>query len=96
MKRRGECLTCAFECESAPARFARVVRAGSSSPPGRLRNLLLHAIVQAFAGIAQMVESTFVATPSSFVAMVGVVDQRGQLHAPRWGVFSVWEGGRNG
>ena len=40
---------------------------------------LLHSIVQTFTGVAQMIESTFVATHSSFFAMVGVVDQLGQL-----------------
>jgi peroxin-13 len=36
---------------------------------------LLHSIVQTFGGFAQMLESTFMATHSSFFAMVGVVDQ---------------------
>ncbi|KAK0187085.1 Peroxin 13, N-terminal region-domain-containing protein [Armillaria mellea] len=36
---------------------------------------LLHSIVQTFTGVAQMLESTFMATHSSFFAMVGVVDQ---------------------
>ncbi|KIK54598.1 hypothetical protein GYMLUDRAFT_176869 [Collybiopsis luxurians FD-317 M1] len=40
---------------------------------------LLHSIVQTFSGVAQMLESTFMATHSSFFAMVGVVDQFGQL-----------------
>jgi peroxin-13 len=40
---------------------------------------LLHSIVQTFTGMAQMVESTFMATHSSFFAMVGVVDQFTQL-----------------
>lgn len=40
---------------------------------------LLHNIVQTFSGVAQMLESTFMATHSSFFAMVGVVDQFGQL-----------------
>lgn len=40
---------------------------------------LLHSIVQTFTGLAQMLESTFMATHSSFFAMVGVVDQVGQL-----------------
>ncbi|TFK23500.1 hypothetical protein FA15DRAFT_670425 [Coprinopsis marcescibilis] len=40
---------------------------------------LLHSIVQTFSGVAQMIESTFMATHSSFFAMVGVVDQFGQL-----------------
>lgn len=40
---------------------------------------LLHSIVQTFSGVAQMLESTFMATHSSFFAMVGVVDQFSQL-----------------
>ena len=40
---------------------------------------LLHSIVQTFTGVAQMLESTFMATHSSFFAMVGVVDQFSQL-----------------
>ncbi|KAI0088799.1 Peroxin 13, N-terminal region-domain-containing protein [Irpex rosettiformis] len=40
---------------------------------------LLQSIVQTFSGVAQMLESTFMATHSSFFAMVGVVDQFGQL-----------------
>ncbi|KAK7451049.1 Peroxisomal membrane protein PAS20 [Stygiomarasmius scandens] len=40
---------------------------------------LLHSIVQTFGGLAQMLESTFMATHSSFFAMVGVVDQFSQL-----------------
>ncbi|KZV80044.1 hypothetical protein EXIGLDRAFT_845920 [Exidia glandulosa HHB12029] len=40
---------------------------------------LLQAIVQTFGGFAQMLESTFMATHSSFFAMVGVADQLGQL-----------------
>ncbi|KAJ6590427.1 Peroxin 13, N-terminal region-domain-containing protein [Mycena vulgaris] len=40
---------------------------------------LLHSIVQTFSGVAQMLESTFMATHSSFFAMVGVADQIGHL-----------------
>lgn len=40
---------------------------------------LLQSIVQTFTGVAQMLESTFMATHSSFFAMIGVVDQFGQL-----------------
>ena len=40
---------------------------------------LLHSIVQTFTGMAQMLESTFMATHSSFFAMVGVADQFAQL-----------------
>lgn len=40
---------------------------------------LLHSIVQTFTGVAQMLESTFMATHSSFFAMVGVVEQFSHL-----------------
>lgn len=40
---------------------------------------LIHSIVQTFSGVAQMLESTFMATHSSFFAMVGVIDQFSQL-----------------
>jgi peroxin-13 len=40
---------------------------------------LLHSIVQTFTGVSQMLESTFMATHSSFFAMVGVIEQFGQL-----------------
>lgn len=40
---------------------------------------LLHSIVQTFTGLSQMLESTFMATHSSFFAMVGVVDQFAHL-----------------
>ena len=36
---------------------------------------LLHSIVQTFGGFAQMLDSTFLATHSSFFAIVGVIDQ---------------------
>ena len=36
---------------------------------------LLQSVVQTFGGFAQMLESTFMATHSSFFAMVGVIDQ---------------------
>jgi peroxin-13 len=40
---------------------------------------LLHSVVQTFAGLAQMLESTFMATHSSFFALAGVIDQFAQL-----------------
>ncbi|KAI0045252.1 hypothetical protein FA95DRAFT_1495751 [Auriscalpium vulgare] len=40
---------------------------------------LLHSVVQTFTGLAQMLESTFMATHSSFFALAGVVDQFAQL-----------------
>lgn len=40
---------------------------------------ILHSIVQTFTGLSQMLESTFMATHSSFFAMVGVVDQFSNL-----------------
>ncbi|KAF8126162.1 Peroxin 13, N-terminal region-domain-containing protein [Boletus edulis] len=40
---------------------------------------LLQSIVQTFTGVAQMLESTFMATHSSFFAMVGVIEQFNRL-----------------
>lgn len=40
---------------------------------------LLHSIVQTFSGVSQMLESTFMATHSSFFAMVGVIEQFAHL-----------------
>ncbi|KZT41758.1 hypothetical protein SISSUDRAFT_1016857 [Sistotremastrum suecicum HHB10207 ss-3] len=40
---------------------------------------LLQSIVQTFGGFAQMLESTYMATHSSFFAMVGVAEQLGNL-----------------
>lgn len=40
---------------------------------------LLQSIVQTFTGVSQMLESTFMATHSSFFAMVGVVEQFSHL-----------------
>ncbi|RKO88096.1 Peroxin 13, N-terminal region-domain-containing protein, partial [Blyttiomyces helicus] len=49
----------------------------------------LDQIVQAFGGLAQMLESTFHATHSSFMAMVGVAEQMGSLRAYLGRAFSV-------
>ncbi|KAI8826792.1 Peroxin 13, N-terminal region-domain-containing protein, partial [Fimicolochytrium jonesii] len=49
----------------------------------------LDSIVQAFAGFAQMLESTFMATHSSFMAMVGVAEQFGNLKSYLGQLFSV-------
>lgn len=51
---------------------------------------LLHSIVQTFGGVAQMLESTFVATHSSFFAMVGVVDQLGHLRTALGSVLGLF------
>lgn len=51
---------------------------------------LLQSIVQTFGGVAQMLESTFMATHSSFFAMVGVVDQIGQLRAALGSVLGLF------
>ncbi|KAJ3220205.1 Peroxisomal membrane protein PAS20 [Dinochytrium kinnereticum] len=42
---------------------------------------MIDQIVQAFGGFAQMLESTFFATHSSFMAMVGVAEQFGHLRS---------------
>ncbi|ORX99997.1 hypothetical protein K493DRAFT_299088 [Basidiobolus meristosporus CBS 931.73] len=50
----------------------------------------IDSIVNAFGGIAHMLESTFMATHSSFMAMVGVVDQFGRLRSHLGQVLSVF------
>ncbi|KAI8897944.1 Peroxin 13, N-terminal region-domain-containing protein [Globomyces pollinis-pini] len=49
---------------------------------------MLDQIVQAFGGFSQMLESTFFSTHSSFMAMMGVADQFGQLRGYLGQVFS--------
>ncbi|KND01570.1 uncharacterized protein SPPG_03370 [Spizellomyces punctatus DAOM BR117] len=49
----------------------------------------LDQIVQAFGGFAQMLESTFMATHSSFMAMVGVAEQFGNLRSYFGQIFSL-------
>ncbi|KAG5353074.1 hypothetical protein C0989_010697 [Termitomyces sp. Mn162] len=51
---------------------------------------LIHSIVSTFTGIAQMLESTFMATHSSFFAMVGVADQFSQLRNALGSVLGVF------
>jgi peroxin-13 len=51
---------------------------------------LIHSIVQTFGGVAQMLESTFMATHSSFFAMVGVVDQFTMLRNALGSVLGVF------
>ncbi|KIJ42346.1 hypothetical protein M422DRAFT_105884, partial [Sphaerobolus stellatus SS14] len=51
---------------------------------------LIQSIVQTFGGFAQMLESTFMATHSSFFAMVGVADQLGQLRNALGSVFGLF------
>ncbi|KAJ7602440.1 Peroxin 13, N-terminal region-domain-containing protein [Roridomyces roridus] len=51
---------------------------------------LLHSIVQTFSGVAQMLESTFMATHSSFFAMVGVIDQFGHLRNALGSVLGIF------
>ncbi|RDB27519.1 Peroxisomal membrane protein PAS20 [Hypsizygus marmoreus] len=51
---------------------------------------LLHSIVQTFSGVAQMLESTFMATHSSFFAMAGVADQLGHLRNALGSVLGVF------
>ncbi|KAJ3076031.1 Peroxisomal membrane protein PAS20 [Podochytrium sp. JEL0797] len=46
-------------------------------------------VVQAFMGFSQMLESTFFATHSSFMAMVGVAEQLGNLRSYLGGVVSA-------
>ncbi|KAG1739878.1 Peroxin 13, N-terminal region-domain-containing protein [Suillus paluster] len=51
---------------------------------------LLHSIVQTFSGVAQMIESTFMATHSSFFAMVGVIEQFSHLRNALGSVLSLF------
>ena len=58
---------------------------------------VLESLVTAFTSLAQLVESTYMATHSSFFAMVGVADQLGSLKTylgQVLGVFSVLRLGR--
>ncbi|CAG8486841.1 8899_t:CDS:2 [Paraglomus occultum] len=51
---------------------------------------MIESIVNAFGGFAQMLESTFFATHSSFMAMVGVVEQFGNLRNYLGQVLSIF------
>ena len=58
---------------------------------------VLESLVSAFTSLAQLVESTYMATHSSFFAMVGVADQLGSLKTylgQVLGVFSILRLGR--
>ena len=65
---------------------------------------MLESLVQAFGGLAQMLESTYFATHSSFMAMMGLAEHFGQLRSyfgQLFGVFTIvrtlrrWTGGRD-
>ncbi|CAO3698666.1 hypothetical protein G6F70_003596 [Rhizopus microsporus] len=51
---------------------------------------VIESIVQAFGGFAQMLDSTYMATHSSFMAMVGVAEQFGNLRHYLGNVFNVF------
>lgn len=51
---------------------------------------VIESIVGAFGGFAQMLESTYMATHSSFMAMVGVAEQTGNLRHYLGGIFSIF------
>jgi peroxin-13 len=51
---------------------------------------VIESIVGAFGGFAQMLESTFMATHSSFMAMVGVAEQFGNLRTYLGQVLSIF------
>ncbi|KAG0237331.1 Peroxisomal membrane protein PAS20 [Actinomortierella wolfii] len=51
---------------------------------------LIESVVGAFGGFAQMLESTFMATHSSFMAMVGVAEQFGHLRSYLGQILSVF------
>ncbi|KAI9295397.1 hypothetical protein K502DRAFT_324363 [Neoconidiobolus thromboides FSU 785] len=59
---------------------------------------LLERVVGTFGGIAQMLESTYFATHSSFMAMVGVADHFGMLRnslAQMFSLFAIYRSVRN-
>ncbi|WFC96658.1 tryptophan--tRNA ligase [Malassezia brasiliensis] len=59
---------------------------------------LISSIVSAFGGFAQMLESTFMATHSSFFAMVGVADQFAYLRnylGQVLSIFALWRHAKN-
>ncbi|KAG0030524.1 Peroxisomal membrane protein PAS20 [Podila clonocystis] len=51
---------------------------------------LIESVVSAFGGFAQMLDSTFMATHSSFMAMVGVAEQFGHLRGYLGQVLSIF------
>jgi peroxin-13 len=51
---------------------------------------LLGSVVQTFSGVAQMLESTFMATHSSFAALVAVADQFARLRSALGGVLGLF------
>ncbi|KAG2218675.1 hypothetical protein INT45_013341 [Circinella minor] len=51
---------------------------------------VIQQIVGAFGGFAQMLDSTFMATYSSFMAMVGVAEQFGNLQSYLGNLFSIY------
>lgn len=51
---------------------------------------VIQSIVGAFGGFAQMLDSTYMATHSSFMAMVGVAEQFGHLKHYLGGIFSIF------
>lgn len=51
---------------------------------------LLGSVVQTFSGVAQMLESTFMATHSSFAAIVAVADQFARLRAALGGILGLF------
>ncbi|OBZ91348.1 Peroxisomal membrane protein PAS20 [Choanephora cucurbitarum] len=51
---------------------------------------VIESIVSAFGGFAQMLDSTYMATHSSFMAMVGVAEQYGNLRHYLGNIFNVF------
>jgi peroxin-13 len=51
---------------------------------------LLGSVVQTFSGVAQMLESTFMATHSSFTAIVAVADQFARLRGALGGILGLF------
>ncbi|KAI8988717.1 Peroxin 13, N-terminal region-domain-containing protein [Pilobolus umbonatus] len=52
--------------------------------------MVIQAIVGAFGGFAQMLDSTYMATHSSFMAMVGVAEQFGNLKHYLGNIFNIF------
>ncbi|KAI8636043.1 Peroxin 13, N-terminal region-domain-containing protein [Parasitella parasitica] len=73
--------------EGGPDEFGLTQRMESST---RATFDVIESIVGAFGGFAQMLDSTYMATHSSFMAMVGVAEQFGNLKHYLGGIFSIF------
>lgn len=71
--------------DGTPASLGQRMEAGTAAT-----FQIIESIVGAFGGFAQMLESTFMATHSSFFAMIGVAEQFGHLRGYLGQVLSVF------